>query len=215
MFEAIVSELDGITTISVIGKAQMELGSLAIRRSLEIGPLKEGRSLEEVVDDISGEFEVTAANGVASSAATRIGDGMLITTLVVAAFNLTQGRHEGLLSSLSGNFFFKLFPVYIIQHWRNCIYVSQAGWMCGGTFIFGDQTGSSWAQLARRWHPSVLPDYLLHLSTHKSYKPSQCSPKFKRAFGGHGPRRNSARCIVGRKPPFVTSSYASRQILRN
>jgi hypothetical protein len=88
MFEAIVSELDGITTISVIGKAQMELGSLAIRRSLEIGPLKEGRSLEEVVDDISGEFEVTAANGVASSAATRIGDGMLITTLVVAAFNL-------------------------------------------------------------------------------------------------------------------------------
>jgi hypothetical protein len=48
----------------------------------------EGRSLEEVVGEISGEFEVTAANGVGSSASTRLGGGMLITTLVVAAFNL-------------------------------------------------------------------------------------------------------------------------------
>ena len=88
MFQAIASEAGGTATIRVIGEAQMELGNLGIRRSLEIAPSKEGRSLEEVVGDISGEFEVTAANGVGSSAATRLGGGMLITTLVVAAFNL-------------------------------------------------------------------------------------------------------------------------------
>jgi hypothetical protein len=88
MFQAIASEVEAPTTISVIGNAQMKLGILGIRRSLEIAPSMEGRSLEEVVGEISGEFEVTAANGVGSSASTRLGGGMLITTLVVAAFNL-------------------------------------------------------------------------------------------------------------------------------
>jgi hypothetical protein len=41
-----------------------------------------------VVGDINGEFEVTAASSVGSSAATGLGGDMLITTLVVAAFNL-------------------------------------------------------------------------------------------------------------------------------
>jgi hypothetical protein len=88
MFEAIASEQEGTITISVTGEANMEFGTLGIRRSLKIAPSKEERSLEEVVGDISGEFEVTAANGVGSSAAARLGGGMLITTLVVAAFNL-------------------------------------------------------------------------------------------------------------------------------
>jgi len=88
MFQAIASGLGGKATISVIGSAQMEFGALGTRRSLKIAPSTEGRSLEEVEGDISGEFEVTAANGAGSSAATCLGGGMLITTSIVAAFNL-------------------------------------------------------------------------------------------------------------------------------
>jgi hypothetical protein len=104
MFGAIASGA-GTTMISAVGNAEMELGTLGIgiRRSLEIAPLKKERSLEEVVGNISGAFEVNAANGVGSSAATRLGGGMLITILVVvaaAAFNLMQGRCEGLMSNL-------------------------------------------------------------------------------------------------------------------
>jgi hypothetical protein len=100
MFAAISK--DTITTFSVDGTALMELGILKIKgdvafaeggtcRTLKIAASKEESFLEEVVGDIRGEFEVVAANGVggSSAAATLLGSGMLITTLVVAAaFNL-------------------------------------------------------------------------------------------------------------------------------
>jgi hypothetical protein len=100
MFEAISDALT--TTVSVDGTALMELGILntggdatpilqlgANRRYLKIGASKEKRSLEEVVGDIRGEFQLVAADAVggssAAAAATRLGGGILITTLVVAA----------------------------------------------------------------------------------------------------------------------------------
>jgi hypothetical protein len=102
MFEAISAD-DTTTTLSVGGTAVMGLGSLrdegvatvmevedsGTRRNLKIAASKEERSLEKMVGDIRGEFEVVAADGAGSSASTRLGGGgMLITTFIVATFNL-------------------------------------------------------------------------------------------------------------------------------
>ena len=62
----------------------MTLG--ANRRDLQLAASKEERS--PMYGAISDEFTLTAADGVDSSAASRLGAVMLITPMVIAAFNL-------------------------------------------------------------------------------------------------------------------------------